>query len=231
QRDLNNFGPRLGLAWDVFGNGKLSVRAGYGMFYDAPVSELSLQFLGKPPLGLQTYVQGALDMTKPYSSALTPIPQPFPFVPTPRGGTFDYTNVAPLGLTVMDPNFRTPYSMQWNLQVQYQVAKDWLVDAAYVGSNGVKLLNRLQQNPAIITPTANSLNVDQRRIFNLANPQQSADYGGAVYSGITDQVSNANSIYNSLQFAVTKRLSYGLAMTHAYTWAHGIDNASSLRTN
>ena len=147
QRDLNNFGPRVGLAWDVFGTGKLSVRAGYGMFYDAPVSELSLQFLGKPPLGLQTYLAGATDMTKPYPSALTPIPQPFPFVPTPRGGTFDYTNVAPLGLTVMDPNFRTPYSMQWNFQVQYQVAKDWLLDAAYVGGNGVKLLNRVQQNP------------------------------------------------------------------------------------
>jgi Carboxypeptidase regulatory-like domain/TonB-dependent Receptor Plug Domain len=231
QRDLNNFGPRAGLAWDVFGNGKLSVRAGYGMFYDAPVSELSLQFLGKPPLGLQTVLQGATDMTRPYPSALTPIPQPFPFVPTPRGGTFDYTNVAPLGLTVMDPNFRTPYSMQWNFQVQYQVAKDWLLDAAYVGGNGVKLLNRVQQNPGVITPTATSLNIDQRRIYNLANPQQSADYGGAVYSGITDQVSNANSNYNSLQLAITKRFSYGLAMTHSYTWSHGIDDASSLRTN
>ena len=83
QRDLNNFGPRVGLAWDVFGTGKLSVRAGYGMFYDAPVSELSLQFLGKPPLGLQTYIAGATDFTKPYPSALTPIPQPFPFVPPP----------------------------------------------------------------------------------------------------------------------------------------------------
>lgn len=231
QRDKNNFAPRIGMAWDAFGNGKLSVRAGYGMFYDAPVSELTLQFLGKPPLGLQTVVQGATDMTKPYSSALTPIPQPFPFVPTARGGTFDYTNVAPLGLTVMDPNFRTPYSMQWNFQMQYQASKDWLLDAAYVGGNGVKLLNRMQLNPGIITPTANSLNLDQRRVYNLANPQQSADYGGAVYSGITGQTSNANSIYNSLQLAITKRLGHGLIMSHSYTWSHGIDNASSLRTN
>lgn len=231
QRDLNNFGPRVGLAWDVFGTGKLSVRAGHGMFYDMPVSELSLQFLGKPPLGLQTYIQGATDMTKPYSSALSPIPQPFPFVPVKRGGTFDYTSVTPLGLTVMDPTFRTPYSMQWNFQVQYQVAKDWMLDAAYVGTTGVKLLNRTQQNPAIITPTANSLNIDQRRIYNLANPQQSADYGGAVYSGITNQSSNANSNYSSLQLSLTKAMGHGLTMSHAYTWAHGIDNASSLRVN
>jgi hypothetical protein len=231
QKDMNNFAPRVGLAWDVFGNGKLSVRAGYGVFYDAPVSELSLQFLGQPPLGLHTTVAGALDMTHPYSSALSPIPQPFPFVATPHGGTFDYRNVSPISLTVMDPNFRTPYSMQWNFQTQYEVAKDWLLDAAFVGGNGVKLLNRMQENPGIITPTATSTNLDSRRIYNLALPQQSADYGGAVYSGITDQTSNANSTYSSLQLAITKRLSRGLTMSHSYTWSHGIDDASSLRTN
>ncbi len=231
QRDLNNFAPRVGLAWDVNHNGKLVVRAGYGMFYDAPVSELSLQFLGKPPLGLQTYLNGTMDMTNPYPNALTPIPQPFPFHPVAKGGVFDYTSVAPLGLTVMDPYFRTPYSSQWNAQVQYALASDWLVDAGYVGGNGVKLLNRMQLNPAIITPTATSNNVDQRRIYNLANPQQSADYGGAVYSGITDQLTNGNSSYNSLQVALTKRMSHGLMMTHSYTWSHGIDDTSSLRVN
>ncbi len=231
QRDLNNFAPRIGLAWDVKGTGKVVVRAGYGLFYDTPVSELSLQFLGKPPLGLQTYLAGTTDMTNPYPNALSPIPQPFPFHPVARGGTFDYTSVSPLGLTVMDPYFRTPYSSQWNFQVQYALAPDWLVDAAYVGSTGVKLLNRIQLNPAIITPTATSNNVDQRRVYNLALPQQSADYGGAVYSGITDQVTNGNSNYNSLQLALTKRLTHGLMMSHSYTWAHGIDNTSSLRVN
>ena len=231
QRDLNNFAPRIGLAWDVKGTGKLVVRAGYGLFYDAPVSELSLQFLGNPPLGLQTVVEGTLDMTNPYPAALNPIPQPFPFKPTPVGGTYDYTNVTPLGLTVMDPYFRTPYSSQWNFQVQYALATDWLLDAGYVGGNGTKLLNRMQLNPAIITPTANSNNVNDRRVYNLADPQQVADYGAPVYSGITDQISNGNSNYNSLQIALTKRLSHGLMMTHSYTWSHGIDDTSSLRIN
>jgi hypothetical protein len=231
QRDLNNFAPRIGMAWDVRGNGKLVVRTGYGIFYDAPVSELSLQFLGNPPLGLQTFLNGTMDMTDPYPNALNPIPQPFPFHPVAKGGVFDYTSVAPVGFTIMDPYFRTPYSMQWNFQVQYAVASDWLVDAAYVGSRGIKLLNRMQLNPGIITPTATSTNLNQRRVYNLALPQQSADYGGAVYSGITDQLTNGNSIYNSLQVALTKRLSHGLQMTHSYTWAHGIDDTSSLRVN
>src|SRR5674476_754743 len=77
--------------------------------------------------------------------------------------------------------------------------------------------------------TSNNLN--QRRVYNLALAQQSADYGGAVYGSITDQTSNANSTYNSLQLSIIKRLGHGLAMTHSYTWSHGIDDASSLRIN
>jgi len=60
--------------------------------------------------------------------------------------------------------------MQWNFQVQYQVAKDWSVDATYVGTKGVKLLNRRNINWAQVTPTASSLNTDPRRIYNLGQP-------------------------------------------------------------
>jgi hypothetical protein len=232
QNDMNNFGPRFGVAWDPFSNGKWSIRGGFGLFYDAPVSELTLQFLGNPPLGLQTAIEADMDMTHPYSSSTqNPIPNPFPFHPVAPGGSFDYTSVAPIGLTVMDPNFRTPYSMQWNLQVQRQLFGNWMVDVGYVGSNGVKLLNRFPLNPGVVTPTANSGNTNARRVYTLANPAQSADYGGAVFGGITDQLTNGNSIYNSLQVNIAKRFSHGLTMNHAYTWSHGIDNSSSLRVN
>jgi hypothetical protein len=232
QNDLNNFGPRFGLAWDPTGNGLWSVRAGFGVFYDSPISELTLQFLGNPPLGLSADIYYSTDMTNPYpTSQYNPIPQPFPFHPVQPGGTYDYTTVAPIGLTVMDPYFRNPYSMQWNIQVQRQLFNDWLIDVGYVGSSGVKLLNRFQLNPGVVTPSANSGNTNLRRRLTLANPEQSADYGVAALAGITDQLTNGNSIYNSLQINVHKRLSHGLTMNHAYTWAHSIDNSSSLRIN
>ena len=50
--DLNNFGPRLGFAWDVLGSGKLSLRGGYGLFYDIPITELTVQFLTSPPYSI-----------------------------------------------------------------------------------------------------------------------------------------------------------------------------------
>jgi carboxypeptidase family protein/TonB-dependent receptor-like protein len=230
--DWNNFGPRVGFAWDPFSNGKLSVRGGYGVFFDAPVSELTLQFLTAPPFGIQPFTLYSTDMTHPYSTATgtKPIPNPFPFSPPKPGSNFDFTNIAPVGLTVMDPNFSTPYSQQWNLQAQYQIAPSWLASVTYVGTNGVKLLYRSQIDPSVITPTASTANTNQRRIFNLGNPQDAA-YGGAVFAGVTDQQSAANSNYNALQAELRTNLWHGLQMTHAYTWSHSIDDASGLRVN
>lgn len=228
--DYNNFAPRLGFAWDVFKNGKLAVRGGYGLFYDSPISELTLQFLGVPPYGIQPIILYT-QYKDPYPTSLVnPTTQPFPFVPVPKGGHFDYTAIAPISQTVMDPNFRTPYGQMFNLSTQWQVHKDWLLDVGYVGSTGVKLLNRKELNPAIPGPGATVGNTNQRRILNQNNPQNAA-YGGAVYGSITNQLTDANSNYNSLQVSVTKRFSRGFSMTNAYTWAHGIDNASGLRVN
>lgn len=227
--DYNNFGPRVGFAWDPKGNGKMSIRSGFGVFYDVPVSELTLQFLTAPPFGIQPNILAVSDITHPFTSSLeNPIANPFPFTPVARGGSFDFTSIAPIGLTVMDPNFRTPYTMQWNFQLEYQIAKDWVLDTTYVGTRGVDLLNRRNINWAVVTPTASSLNTDPRRIYNLSNSQDAA-FGGAVFGGITDQLTDANSIYNSLQIDLRKRFSHGLQMLHSYTWGHSIDDASGLR--
>jgi hypothetical protein len=228
--DWNNFGPRAGIAWDVLGNGKLAIRAGYGVFFDTPISELTLQFLTSPPFAIQP---GTLftSYANPWAgSMINPIPQPFPFTPVKPGQKFDFANIAPFPLTVMDPSFATPYSNNWNAQVQYQVSADWVFQIGYVGNNGVKLLSRREINPAIPGPGATTGNTDARRILNLNNPLDAA-FGGAVFSGITDQTTDAHSNFNSFQVDVTKRLSKGFSMTHAYTWSHGIDNASGLRVN
>jgi hypothetical protein len=229
QHDWNNFGPRVGFAWSPLHNDRLSIRSGFGMFYDVPVGELTLQFLTAPPFGIQPNILSVTDITHPFTSSLeNPIANPFPFRPIAPGGHFDFSSIAPIGLTVMDPNFRTPYTMQWNFQVQYQVAHDWVLDATYVGTRGVDLLNRRNINFAMVTPTATSLNTDLRRVYNVGNAQDAA-FGGAVFGGITDQMTDANSIYNSLQVDLRKRFSHGLQMLHSYTWGHAIDDASGLR--
>jgi hypothetical protein len=229
--DKNNFGPRIGFAWDPTGTGKLSIRSGFGMFYNVPESELSLQFLGAPPYGAQVIANGATDMTHPYQTSSTPLAQnPFPFRVAQPGQPFDFTTVAPVSFTFMDPNFRTPYAFQYDFQVQYQIAKDWEADVAYVGSQGRKLENRRDVNPGLFTPTATTADDPQRGVYNINNPQ-SAAYGGAVFDGITAQLSDATSSYNSLQLSLEKRYSHGLTLTNAYTWSHCVDTGSGLRAN
>jgi hypothetical protein len=164
--DLNNYAPRVGFAWDVLGNGKLSMRGGWGIFYDIPISELTLQFLGVPPYGIQTLILEN-QYKNPYPTSLqNPIPNPFPFVPAKPGAKYDFTQLAPIGITVMDPGFRTPYGQQANLQLQYQIHKDWLLETGYVYTNGVKLLRRIQANPAIPAAGATSGNIDRYRVLN-----------------------------------------------------------------
>jgi len=232
KKDLNNFSPRVGFAYDVLGDGKLSVRGGYGLFYDIVISETTLQFLSSPPFAIQPFTLFT-NINDPFTtSRINPIPQPFPFTPIRRGGTFDFTNIAPISLTVNDPNFRTPYSHQYNLGFQYEFYKGVTFELGYVGTTGVKLLTRREINPATVIPGAanNSGDVDARRRFNIGNPQDDA-FGGAVFGGITNQETSANSNYNSLQATISKRFSKGLYFQNAYTYSHCIDNSSGLRSN
>jgi len=226
RRDLNNFGPRFGFAWTPAE--RMTIRSGYGLFFDAPISELTLQFLSQAPFGIQPDLTGVTDMTRPYATASSPIPQPFPFTPVERGGHFNFANIAPIGLTIMDPDFATPYVQQWNFNVQYQMGQSWVAEMGYVGSKGTKLLNRRGINYALVLPGASTANTNNRRRFNQGNPQNAA-YGGAVFGGITDQLTDANSIYNALQLSLTKRFTRGFSMTNAFTWGHAIDTGSGLR--
>ncbi len=232
QTDKNNFGPRVGFAWDVLSNGRLSLRAGYGLYYDTVISETTLQFLTAPPFAIQPF-SDCTTIDNPFANPLctNPIPQPFPFTPVEPGGTFDFANVAPIGMTINDPDFKTPYSHQYNMNIQWEFMKNYLLEVGYVGTAGINLLTRREINPALlIGANPSTANTNQRRFFNQNHPD-TADFGGPVFGGITNQETSANSNYNSLQVTVSKRFSDGLYFQNAYTWSHCIDNSSGLRSN
>jgi carboxypeptidase family protein len=228
--DYNNFAPRVGFAWDVLRNGKLSLRGGYGIFYDVVISETTLQFLSSAPYAIQPNII-ATTINNPFSGSLAnPIAQPFPFVSAKPGDPFDFTGVAPVTLTVNDPNFRTPYAHQYNMQVQYEFLSGYTLEFGYVGTSGIKLLTRRELNPALVTPTATLTDTDPRRLYNQNNPLNDA-FNGAVFGSITNQETSANSNYSSLQFTLSKRFSRGFQFQSSYTYGHCLDNASGLRSN
>src|SRR6185369_7647346 len=152
------------------------------------------------------------------------------FHPAQPGDAFDFTQIGTIGMTINDPDFKTPYSHQYNLNMQWEFKRNYLLEVGYVGTSGVNLLTRREINPGLLLPGANTTNTDSRRVFNQNNPLNAA-FGGPVFSNITNQETSAHSSYNSLQATVSHRFADGFYFQNAYTWSHCIDNSSGLRSN
>jgi hypothetical protein len=201
--DRNNLAPRLGVAWDVFGTGRTSVRSSFGIFYEPLTGEMAGGVLLPQPFGLTATFDNPL-LSAPYRG----IRNPFPYVVDPASARF----VLPVQLPKsFDPGVRIPYTMNYNFSVQQQVTRSLIVETAYVGNVGRKLPGLREFNPAVYTPTATTGNTQARRPLNPT-------YGsiGMLYTGGT-------SSYNGLQVRAVQRFRAGLTFSSAYTWAKAID--------
>ncbi len=240
--DKNNFAPRLGFAWDMFGNAKLVMRGGFGIFYDIEDGALNLQFGGQPPFGFvannfpNDWLGASGDIV---SDPFTPLglSQPFPatftgqfFVPSL---SFAYTTF---------PHFRTPYSENFNYGFQWQATKDLMVEAVYVGSLGRKLVSTGETNFPVPSVMMNQLatygEVNPECARPLAactggtlNPSDPNDPSGSPTAAgqLLTNFSNGVSDSHQFQLTVDKRLSHGLQLRAAYTLAKTVDLSSGFR--
>jgi hypothetical protein len=215
--DPNNFAPRIGFAYSPLKSGRMVVRGGYGIFY----SRTSFQYITLSVIVPPTYIFGVR----------VGAPVENPFFPAPTQDNFP-TLVPGVALsgTVFDRGIRTPYLQQFNTSVQYELVKDLLFEAAYVGTRGTNLFRQVainqarlasQQNPIINDVTGAVITTNSPLNASLRAPFQ-----GASVNGFFQNQSSAQSNYNSLQLSLTKRLSHGLQFLASYTYAKSIDNAS-----
>jgi carboxypeptidase family protein len=153
KRDLNNFAPNIGVAWDPFGDGKTSIRAGYSINYvnDELVGAPYNATLGNPGLSTQTGPSGLNTTISDPKRPGIPVP-PYTIPSTFSGNMANLYGGFPalnFGYAV-DPNLRTPYVQQWNLSVQHEIGWNTSLTVSYIGNKGSKLYRAIDLNQVVI---------------------------------------------------------------------------------
>jgi hypothetical protein len=231
--DPKDFSPRIGMAYDLTGKGTTVIRAGFSVIY---TTFNIADFTGNPTA---QNVPGGLSLASDPTGACTtavgigqPCPQTYGGtigfgkvtipgsalnwngVVYPQGVTFSCTPGKPCNAAAIDPNLKTPYVINWNVDVQHQLGSNYSLEVGYVanhGGNQLGILDINQTNPATgVQPFA-------------------AQYPYLNY--INKTVNDSHSNYHSLQTTLTKRLSHGFNFTAGYTYGHGLDNGSLNRFN
>jgi hypothetical protein len=215
--DPNNLAPRLGFAWTPTDSGRFVIRGGYGLFY----SRTSFQYITLNVIAPPTYVFGV--------SVVPPIANPY-FAAPPTSAFPTLVPGVALSGTFFDRNLKTPQMQQYNVDVQYELFKDYLLEVGYVGSHGSNLFRQVGINQAPLIPTGGSYtNPVTGAVLTTNTPANAAlrsPFQGATINGFFQNQSTATSDYNSLQVSLTKRFSNNLQFLAAYTLAKSEDNAS-----
>jgi hypothetical protein len=200
-RDTNNFAPRVGLAFDLFGNQRTVIRTGYGIYYNVASYNAVSLMSQNPPFFKR------IGANNPAANATT-LP-PFGTI-APIESLLGNPSLGLPGFQPYDIDFTSPYFQQYNFGIQQLLTQNLLVEAQYLGSKGTHLYTNVfynLPNPSATTPIA------ARAPFpNLSNFAQQAGAG--------------RSNYNALVLRAEKRLSSGLMVNGSYTFSKSLDNDS-----
>jgi hypothetical protein len=252
----NEFGPRIGFAWApdlgvISGSpGKLSVRGGFGMYYNRTESESSLQTLNMPPFGFTSGgaadFGGSPEFVNPFADinngktsgaggAAGPASEPnrFPYTFPVKGQSPSFPSTI-FNISSFDSTFRAPYAENFQLSVEREFPSKTIVRVSYVGSLG----RREQISPEGNYETAaghaacvaNPACVAARNTQALSFPQNTIG-GSPVIAEEGEVSSEGASNYNSAQVSITKAPTHGLLFQLSYTFSHAMDNGSSFENS
>lgn len=210
--DKNNFAPRVGFAYRLTEDGKMTVRGGAGVFYDNGVFQDRF---------------GTARTNAPFAlTAIDNNPAPFP---QDNSAAVTFTRLLGSGQATsaasIDVNYRTPYALQYNLNLQRELASHTLAEIAYVGRRGLNASRpvNINQVVAVNSPAALLLPVGSRP-FNNANVPAAARFA----NDINQQQYNGQSTYHALQLRLERRFAQGLSFLTGYTWSKSIDDVSGI---
>jgi hypothetical protein len=215
--DLNNFAPRAGFAWDLFGNGRTSLRGGYGIFYDNIRWAKDERQSTAEPFTRSININAPGSFVDPYG--VSGITNPFPFDQQDSNNP-NFIFTSPVTQSFYDPNFRVGYVQEWMFNIEQQLASNSMLRVGYVGSKGTKLWVSREYNAAVFIPGQSTVgNIDSRRPL------------APNFASLDISESKGTSNYNALQISFEKRYSRGITFLTSYTFSKSLDLGSRGRGN
>ncbi len=230
-QDENNWAPRFGMAWRL--HDRLVLRGGYGLYFIRTSGQIGggIQLFNYPffvlPVGAGSRLLQSLGFPLPVARTLglpfnrpfiqVPPPSAFPVVPTiPSPLRDQFGNPIPISGVYLDRGFRTPYTHQFGLNLQWEMARSLLLEIGYTGTRGIKLTQLFNLNQPVF----------DRATGRFITPLPAFSNNGNIAAGLHLIQTTGQSYYHSLQLSATKRLSRGLSFLASYTLSKSIDTNS-----
>ena len=220
ESDRNNLAPRLGFAYDLGGRGRTVFRGGFGILYETLLQANSVELI---------------ENNAPFSSsAITRSPTPFSATGSQSTTLLDLAALAtPSRSLGAVGSFRNPYTMQFSFGIQQRLSPNWILEATYAGTRGLRLPVYRNGNQVPLE----TLTLSQRALINAAvaagadtTPLLQPLRPYPQFDNITLSENIGSSVYHSGQLRLSRRYSSGLLVDASYTLAKSIDNASDFNS-
>ncbi len=211
--------PRVGFAWQILPDSSLLVlRGGYGIYQSEYLATTALHGTTAPPFAVEREIAGPSNATATFAAPFGQLLSPSDFPQFPA-----YTPTSQLNFGFNAPNTRPPFTQEYSLNVQSQLAHDYLLEVGYVGARGIHLIEAMYSDQANLASASNPIRGQTTN--TVANLPMRVPYQGFEPNSTYRVQSTGASWYDSAQVSVTKRFSHGLQFLASYTYGRLFDTS------
>jgi Carboxypeptidase regulatory-like domain len=227
---LGNPSPRVGVAWDVKGDGRTALRSSYAINYDFPGQAFQQPAANVTPFNPRVSLSGNIPLDNPYQGVAASAVPVYP-VPSPIPSNVAFPNSAQY--TSIDPYINSIRSQSWNVTIERQLGASWQWSASYLGSYLDRIWGQGAVNPGVYmglgpctiagvsyTVCSTTANLAARRLLSLQNPT-----AGRLLSDVWMYSSIGEQLYRGLKLSVTRRSGKGLSVNGNYTVSRCLTDA------